>query len=381
MTATLTEGVGETHRELRLEVREFLVSQRDAGRFQTGCNTWSTDWSPELSREVGARGWIGLPWPTRYGGGGRTSSERLAVVEEFLAAGAPVAAHWVAERQIGPLLLHGDSEELRERFLPPITRGEVYFAVGMSEPQAGSDLAAIRTRAEKVPGGWELHGRKIWTSHAHLCHYAIVLVRTSPVGEDRKRGMTQFLVDLSAPGVHLSGITVAGGRRHFNEVTFEGAFVPDELVVGGVGEGWDNVIAELALERSGPERYLSSFPLLARAATLAAGGDDRASRAEIGSSLARIAALRRLTRSVAASVDAGGRPELEAAKTKEVGARIDQDVVEIVRPLLDDGAPGADDADLRRLYEQAAMWSPAYTLRGGTTEILRGMIARGMGLR
>src|SRR5205807_212678 len=120
---------------------------------------------------------------------------------------------------------------------------------------------------------------------------------------------------------------------------------------------------------------------LARAAAVAVGAGDPSTAADVGSSLARIAALRRLSRGVAASVDAGGHPELDAAMTKEVGARFDLQVVSIVRPLLEEDAAGAADPELRRLYEQALLWSPAYTLRGGTTEILRGIIARGMGLR
>lgn len=367
--------MSESHSALRQEVRDFLADERAAGHYRPACNGYSMGWSPELSRKIGARGWIGMTWPTRYGGGGRCSGERLAVVEELVASGAPVAAHWVAERQIGPLLLHDDNEALRERFLPAITRGECSFAVGLSEPQAGSDLAAVQTRADRVPGGWSLTGHKVWTSNAHRTDYTIVLARTEPAGENRRRGLTQFIVDNTATGIERTPVTVVGGRHHFNDVRFTDVFVPDELVVGGVGEGWSHVTAELALERSGPERYLGNFPALSAAAELCPDTQG----APIGVLLARIVALRGLTREIAESIGTGRPLDHLAAMVKEVGSRLDQDAAEAVRAVLM-AAPEVD-ADIRALYEEAVMWSPAYTLRGGATEILRGVIARGMGLR
>src|SRR6202045_5330093 len=160
-------------RELRLEVREVLEAERAARAFTPACNAWWLGWDPELRRRLGARGWIGMTWPKRYGGGERSFLERYVVTEELLAAGAPVGAHWVADRQSGPLILRFAREEQRQEILPRITRGECYFCIGMSEPDSGSDLASIRTKAVPVEGGWHLSGRKIWTSSAHLAHFMI----------------------------------------------------------------------------------------------------------------------------------------------------------------------------------------------------------------
>ena len=179
---------GEKEAALRNEVRSFL---KNYGAFNVSniIDSWSIC-DPELSRALAAKGWLGMTWPTEYGGGGRSYLERYVVIEELLAAGAPVGAHWVADRQSGPLLLRFGTEEQRQHFLPKIVKGECFFAIGMSEPNSGSDLASIKTRAQKVEGGWLINGSKIWTSWAHVCHQMITLCRTcllytSPSPRDR----------------------------------------------------------------------------------------------------------------------------------------------------------------------------------------------------
>src|SRR5881409_984213 len=248
--------------ELRKEVRAFLAEEIAAGTFDPHKpNREDTD-VPEFSRKVGARGWLGMTWPKKYGGHERSFLERYVVMEEMLAAGAPVSAHWVADRQSGPLLLRFGTEEQRQRFLPRIARGELAFAIGMSEPDSGSDLASIRTRAEHVEGGYRVNGTKIWTSNAHISDYAIALFRTKVVPDKKHEGLSQFLVDLKSEGIGIRPIIDLAGGHHFNEVHFENAFVPDDMLVGKEGEGWRQVSTELAFERSGPERYLSSIRLV-----------------------------------------------------------------------------------------------------------------------
>jgi alkylation response protein AidB-like acyl-CoA dehydrogenase len=169
--------------ELRAEVREFLDGERAAGSWSPGADVWLSGWDAEFSRRLGARGWLGMTIPVEYGGHGRGALDRYVVTEELLAAGAPVAAHWVADRQIGPSLMRFGTEEQRKAFLPGIARGEIYFGIGMSEPDSGSDLASVRSRATKVDGGWSLSGKKVWTSGAHHAHAFFALVRTEPVEE------------------------------------------------------------------------------------------------------------------------------------------------------------------------------------------------------
>jgi hypothetical protein len=251
--------------EVRAQVRKFLAEELAAGTFTTHVDTWLSGVDPEFSRKLGERGWLGMTWPKQYGGHERSAMERYAVTEELLAAGAPVAAHWIADRQSGPNLLRYGTEAQRREILPRIAAGECYFVIGMSEPDSGSDLASIRTRAARNgDGDWVVNGAKVWTSNAHFSHYGIVLVRTSPADPaNRHAGLSQLLVDLSLPGITINPIRILDGGHHFNEVVFEDVVVPGDMLLGEEGAGWHQVTAELAFERSGPERFLSTYPLLA----------------------------------------------------------------------------------------------------------------------
>ncbi|HEY8450274.1 MAG TPA: acyl-CoA dehydrogenase family protein, partial [Bacillota bacterium] len=294
---------------LRAEVRAFIAEELRAGTFEPRCDSWLSGFSPEFSRKLGERGWIGMTWPKAYGGHERSGLERFVVTEEFLAAGAPVTAHWIADRQSGPLLLRYGTEEQKRYYLPRIARGECYFCIGMSEPDAGSDLAGLRTRAERVGDRWILNGRKIWTSQAQHCHYMIVLCRTAPPSEDRHAGLSQFIVDLSAPGVTIRPIPLLTGEPHFNEVRFDNVELRDDQLVGELGNGWRQVLTELAFERSGPERFMSTFPLLVELVRAAGETDNERARTEIGRLVARLWTLRRMSLGVAALLDQGQVPE------------------------------------------------------------------------
>jgi alkylation response protein AidB-like acyl-CoA dehydrogenase len=373
---------------LRAEVREFLAEERATGRWTPRADVWLSGWDERFTRELARRGWLGMTIPVEYGGHGRSPLDRYVVTEELLAAGAPVAAHWIADRQIGPSLMRFGTEAQRRRFLPGIARGEVYFGIGMSEPDAGSDLAAVRTRAERVDGGWELTGTKVWTSGAHRAHAFFALARTAPRDEKhRHAGLSQFIVELDAPGVQIRPIPLLTGAHHFNEVVFDRVFVPDAMVLGEIGAGWRQVTSELAFERSGPERFLSTFPLLvALVGELAGASLDPPSRPhhaerEVGGLVARLWTLRRMSLAVAASLESGEAPELAAAVVKDLGTRFENEVIDVARLLVsippDPGAEGG----YARLLADAVLHAPGFTLRGGTNEVLRGIVARGMGLR
>lgn len=368
--------VPESDRQLRREVRAFLADELAAGNFVPGCDCW-TDFSADLSRKLGARGWLGITWPRKYGGQERTLIERWVVTEELLAAGAPVGAHWIADRQSGPQILRFGTEEQREFFLHKIARGECYFGIGMSEPGAGSDLSSCRTAAEKVEGGWKITGQKVWTTWGHRAHYAITFCRTSPQEKDRHAGFSQFIVDLKAPGVTIRPIVNLAGEHHFNEIYFDAVFVPDSRVLGKIGDGWKQLMGELALERSGPERFLSPYPLLDAFARSAKPASDR----ELGTLVAEVFTLRQMSRSVAGQLMTGRLPNVEAALVKDVGNAYEQRMQDVVR----DAQEGADalqaSDDLQRHFECVVMRSPSFTLRGGTSEILRGVVARAVGLR
>lgn len=371
--AELPESAGR----LQEEVRSFVASELGADHVQTG-ESWNNR-SAEFSRKLGVRGWIGMGWPERYGGHERSLLDRFIVTEELLAAGAPVGAHWIADRQSGPLMLRYGTEEQRRRFLPGIAAGELYFSIGMSEPDAGSDLAAVRTSATKVDGGWLVNGRKTWTSGAHVCHFMITLCRTS-AAEDRHQGLTQLVVDLASPGLEITPIRYMTGEHHWDDVAFTDVLVPDEMVVGEVGSGWRQVTSELALERSGPERFLSVMPLLLALVDEVGPQPDERAAAALGALYAQLWTLRRMAMAVAAEMDRGGTPAVEAALVKDLGTRFEGAIVDTARELVPPGhrRPGGV---FERLLEHAVLSRPSFTLRGGTSEILRSVVARGLGAR
>ncbi|MBC9819793.1 acyl-CoA dehydrogenase family protein [Terrabacter sp. MAHUQ-38] len=382
MTRSMVPSVateGPVLTELRLEVRAFLAEQIAAGAFVPHVDTWLTRWDRDFTRELGRRGWLGMVIPTEYGGQGRTYLERFVVTEELLVVGAPVAAHWVAERQIGPSLLRYGTEEQKHAFLPGISRGELTFGIGMSEPDSGSDLASVRTRAEQVEGGWRLTGTKVWTSGAHEADAFFALARSAPPdAAHRHDGLSQFIVDLRAPGVTIRPIISMAGDHHFNEVHLDGVFVPDDRVLGELGSGWSQVTSELGFERSGPERVLSTFPLLATAAQ--AMDDGRLpTDVGLGRHVARVAGLHQMSFAVSTALEAHENADTAAAVVKLLGTTEEGEIADYVDTLTASG--WALDEELDTLLHAAILQRPGFTLRGGTNEILRGVIARGLGMR
>jgi hypothetical protein len=217
---------------LQGEVREFLARSLPRGSFAPGLGMAAAR-DQDFSRALAARGWLGMALPRRYGGSERGVVERFIVVEELLRWGAPVRYHWVADRQTGPLILRYGSDAQRERFLPAICRAEVSFSIGMSEPEAGSDLAAVQTRARRADGGWRVSGTKLWTGGAHENDWFVVLCRTSDE-DDRHQGLTQMIIDLHADGITVRPIAYLDGSEFFNEVLLDDVFVAEELVLGEV---------------------------------------------------------------------------------------------------------------------------------------------------
>lgn len=367
---------------LRPRVRELAQTATAAMPLDRRARSWS-GFDAQFSRRLGAAGLLGLTLPQRYGGGGRGPFARFVVVEELLAAGAPVAAHWIADRQSAPLILNYGTEVQREAYLPRICRGEALFAIGMSEPGAGSDLASVRTRAERIEGGWRLTGQKVWTTGAMHADYMIALVRTSGRAEDRHRGLSQLIVDLRAPGVAVRPIEDLAGDVHFAEVFFDGVELAEDALIGAEGEGWAQVTAELAFERSGPERVYSSVVLLEGWLDhlRAVGRSDGATTALAGAMIAKLAALRAMSLACTGRLAAGESPVVEASLVKDLGTSFEQ---ALPVAIADDLASHPDEPvapELTRTLEYLTLIAPSFSLRGGTREILRGIIARGLGLR
>jgi alkylation response protein AidB-like acyl-CoA dehydrogenase len=202
---------------LRTEVRDLTGRWRDEGRYTPRSDSWLRSFDPAFSRELAARRLLGIPWPRRFGGRAGSNVMRLAVTEELLRAGAPVAAHWIADRQIGPAILRHGSDRLQAEILPGITAGRYLFCLGMSEPGAGSDLAAVRTFATPADGGWRVSGRKVWASLAQHATHIYLLARTER-RERKREGLTEFIADMDSPGIRVSPIIDLAGEHHFNEV-------------------------------------------------------------------------------------------------------------------------------------------------------------------
>jgi alkylation response protein AidB-like acyl-CoA dehydrogenase len=365
---------------LRHEVRELIAAEAARGGFVPKRNSWST-FDPAFSRKCGERGWIGMRWPKQYGGRERSALERYVVTEEMLAGGAPIGAHWIADRQSGNQILRYGSARARGEILPRIAAGTCFFSIGMSEPDSGSDLANVRTRATRAEGGWKLTGTKVWTSNAHRTHYLIALARSAPKEEDRHAGLTQFIVKLDAPGVTVRPIQNLYGGHDFNQVIFDDVRVEDDMVVGEVGAGWRMVTSELAFERSGPDRFLSTFQLLRETVNeLGAEPGERAA-ADIGRFVAHLATLRRMSLSISGMLEKGAQPAVEAALVKDIGTTLEREMPEVFRHLIPGEPALGAGASYAELLGKTMLQAPGFTIRGGTREILRGMIARGLGLR
>jgi alkylation response protein AidB-like acyl-CoA dehydrogenase len=366
---------------MRAEVKTFLAEALEPAPAHVRARSWM-GFDAAFSKRLAMRGWVGVTLPKEYGGANLDAHARYVLVEELLAVGAPVSAHWIADRQSGPLILKFGSDAQKAFFLPRICRAEAFFCIGMSEPNAGSDLASVATRARRNDAGWLLNGQKIWTTNAHHCQYMIALVRSSGEKEDRQAGLSQFIIDLSLPGVTVRPIRDLSGDAHFSEVFFDNVQLGEDALVGTEGSGWAQVNAELAFERSGPERIYSSIVLLELWIRVLRARPDGASHvATIGRLAAHLATLRHMSITVTARLAQGESPVVEAALVKDLGTEFEQAIPQLIEASMGESDGSALEGELAATLAYVAQLAPSYSLRGGTREILRGMIARSLGLR
>ena len=367
---------------LRNEVRDFLTTELKNYSVIQRSHSWEA-YDAGFSAKLGAKGWLGLTLPKEYGGQGRSAFDMYVVVEECLVAGAPTAFHWVADRQSGTLLIRYGSEAQKKAIIPKITSGEACFAIGMSEPNSGSDLASLKTKAQRTSAGWLVNGTKIWTSNAHRADYMIALFRTDPDPNKKHAGLSQFLIDLKqAKGITPRTIENLAGGKNFNEVVFVDVELPEEALIGVEGEGWRQVTEELALERSGPERYLSCFFLLRKLLDELSGEKNPAILSKIGTQIAWAITLRNMSISIAAQLHAGDNPTLAASVVKDLGCQFEQALPGLAQELclLEPTLEGYGNS-YQQVLGNLIQIAPSFSLRGGTPEIMRGIIAKGMGIR
>ena len=368
----------------RAEVKSFLAEHLKGIPADVRSRSWM-GFDASFSHKLAQRGWLGMTLPRQFGGAELDAYSRFVLVEELLAAGAPVAAHWIADRQSGPLIHKYGSDAQRAFYLPKICAAQAFFCIGMSEPNAGSDLAAVGTRATRTATGWRLNGRKIWTTNGHRCHYTIALVRSSGTQEDRHKGLSQFIVDLALPGVTVRPIADLTGDSHFSEIFFDDVELAEDALIGNEGQGWEQVTAELAFERSGPERIYSSIVLLDRWIAWLRQSTGSKLRDEhvgaIGRFAAHLATLRHMSITTTSKLVAGESPVVEAALVKDIGTTFEQEIPAVIEAFVGEDPAVIVDAELLRTLAFVSLMAPTFSLRGGTREILRGMVARGLGLR
>ncbi len=249
---------------LRSDARRFAAAA--AEQFGSFDDCWVNGFSRGVARALARKGWIGISWPAALGGGGRPKIERLILAEELLTAGVPVGSAWFADRQIGPSLIEHGTRDQQERYLPGILAGESTWCIGMSEPNAGSDLASIRTTAKKVGASWLVNGQKVWTSFAAEADFCYLICRTGGSGY---RGLSELVVPMTAPGVIVRPIKDMSARVHFCEVLFTDVVVPAENLVGIEGGAFKQAMRQLDHERGGIDRLVSNHALYRAALALA----------------------------------------------------------------------------------------------------------------
>jgi alkylation response protein AidB-like acyl-CoA dehydrogenase len=345
---------------LRDEAREFA---RDAVlRFGRSNDSWINGYSREVSRELGARGWIGMGWPKQYGGGERPPLDRLIVAEELITAGAPVGASWFADRQMGPALIAYGSEDQRQRYLPLILSGETTWCIGMSEPDAGSDLASLQTSAVRDGADFVINGQKIWTSFAAKADFCYLICRTSRDGPPH-RGISEIIVPMDAPGIEVRPIRDLTESEHFCEVWFNDVRVSADNLVGVEGEAFSQTMRQLEHERGGIDRLVSNRALFdiarRRADTTDAVVRQELAHLEIGYRVGKLLVMRSVM---------GQAPQGFAAATKCMCTEHEQRVANFVARVL------GPEALLWNDIARGIVYAPGYTIMGGTSNVLRNIL-------
>lgn len=350
----------EEQQELRAQAREVAV--RAVARYGRHNDSWINGFSKEFALEMAGLGWIGMTWPTEFGGGGRPAIDRLIVGEELIAAGAPVAAIWFADRQMGPALIGYGTPEQQEMYLPQILSGETTWCIGMSEPNSGSDLASLSTSVVRDGDDFVINGQKIWTSFGAVADYCYLIGRTSTEGAAHA-GISEVIVPMSTPGIEVRAITDMTTNRHFCEVFFSDVRVPVSNLVGVEGAAFRQTMRQLEHERGGVDRLVSNRALYEIALARADRSDplvrQRISRLEIDYRIGRILVIREVLKQAPAGF---------SAATKCFCTEHEARVAEFVFHVL--GADSMIWDDVTR----GLCYAPGYTIMGGTSNVMRNIL-------
>ncbi len=369
MDLTLTSD----EQAFRDEVRTWLEDNHP-GAGPEGDDSVRFEFQRDWQRKMHADGWAGVSWPKEYGGRGASLLEQTIFYSEMAAAKVPRPANILGLVMGGPVVMaHGD-ESQKERFLEPILSAEEIWCQGFSEPESGSDLASLKTRATKVDGGWSVTGQKVWTTLAHISKWCMLVARTD-ADVPKHKGLTYFICDMEQEGVEVRPLLQITGEAEFNEVFFNEAFVPDENVIGGVGNGWMVAITTLMNERAGlgasaavgisndldalvemiNQRGLGSDPMLRQ----------RIAKLKMGSEALRLGALRSLSSQIKTGI-----PGPEGSVLKWQWGSINQELTELATDAL-----GSEGLESEQEWTYKMLRSRANSIEGGTTEVLKNIIA------
>ncbi|HEX9975691.1 MAG TPA: acyl-CoA dehydrogenase family protein [Dehalococcoidales bacterium] len=381
----------EEQEKFRQEIREFLEAEIEQGTFKPSCDAWIQGYSPDFTKKVAQKGWIGLSWPKEYGGQGRSNIDRLVLTEEMLRYGAPAACHWFADRQIGRTIIAFGTPEQKQEILPRILKGEAYVGLGMSEPEAGSDLASLQTRATEDGDDYIINGQKMWTSCAHFMNYIYLVARTDPTAP-RHRGISEFVIPSKLPGITIRPTIDITGTEAWGEVFYDNVRVSKSCLIGEKNRGFYQILNQLDYERAGLERLMGNYPLFD--AIIQFTKETRHNGQPLGENIPirhKLAQLqiefeigRLLTYRVVLVMDQGRAPNWEAAMAKAYCTSFEQRLADVATQIL--GLYGqlvaeSKWAPLLGMAPHSYLGSKGYSLQAGTSEILRNIIAtRGLGL-
>ncbi len=358
--------------DLSPELLELRAEALEVGRTAAATSALTEDpWiaAPDraFSLELAKRGWLGMTWPTEVGGGGKSPLERFVVYEALLSTGAPMATSWFADRQMGPTLLQFGTPEQQREHLPRILDGTSAWSIGMSEPDAGSDVASIRTRAVRDGDDFVVNGQKIWNSGAKSADWIYLICRTDP-DAPAHQGMSELIVDMRSPGISITPIEDMTGNNHFCEVFFEDVRVPAENLVGQLNGSFSQVMRQLEHERGGPDRLLSNRKLYEDCLAVADTGDplvrQEVAAIESGYRIGRLLVLREVL---------GQAPKQFSAATKTFCTELEQRIAQFCAATVGPHALLAEPGLGGRVARNVC-YAPAYTIMGGTSQILRNIL-------
>ena len=377
--------------KFREEVADFLKNEIGKGLWKPSCDAWIQGQDPSFTKRVAQQGWIGLSWPKELGGGGRSAVDRMIMTEEMLRYGAPAACHWFADRQIGNAIIHYGNDEQKQEWLPMIMRGDAYVGLGLSEPDAASDLASIKTKATEADDYYIIDGQKVWTSCAKYMNYIYLVARTDPQAP-KHRGISEFFFSTKLPGVTLTPTIDITGSEAWCETFLDQVKVPKKSLIGEKNKGFYQVVNQLDYERAGLERLMGNYVLYDAIIQFTKETKrhgqllckDYNVRGKLAQLQIEFEVGRLLTYRVALAIDEKRAPNIEASMAKVYSTAFEQHLAVIAMDILGLYSSLMEDSKysvIRGMAPHSYLGSKGYSLQAGTSEILRNILAqRGLGL-